>query len=221
LLDATVNRAVVRSRWFERPFNIGIPTGRASGFIVIDLDGDIGNESWRALERRNSPLPNGARNKTPHGQHLLFECPEERVPCSVGKLGPGIDVRGDGGFIVAPPSRGIDGQHYEVDEEGPPAPLPEWLRRLVVAAPNADRRPAAPASEWVRIARGVGEGERNQALTRLTGHLLRRNVDAYLVLGLAHAVNALNHPPLPAAEVDGIAESICGRDLRRRAEERT
>jgi hypothetical protein len=67
------------------------------------------------------------------------------------------------------------------------------------------------------VAAGVGEGERNVTLTRLVGHLLARDVDARLVLELAHTVNASRfRPPLDAREVARTVESVAGRELRKR-----
>jgi hypothetical protein len=63
---------------------------------------------------------------------------------------------------------------------------------------------------------GLIDGERNVGLTRLVGHLLAKDVDARLVLELAHAINARCRPPLEGREVDRVVASMCGRELRKR-----
>ena len=139
------------------------------------------------------------------------------MPNSAGLLGVGVDVRGEGGYVHAPPSVGANGRAYEPDERAPLADPPGWLLQRICEPQIGAQR--TPASEWVGIVRdGLNSGERNFGLTRLTGHLLARDVDARLVSELVHLVNARCRPPLPAREVDRLVASICGRELRRRRE---
>jgi len=204
-------------RWPES--NVAVATGRRSGLVVLDVDGDDGHDSLHELERRHGPLPDTPRVKTPRGgEHLYLAHPGGVVPPSVAKLAPGLDVRAEGACVIVPPSVGGNGRRYTWDvsplEVAPPA-MPAWLAELVVED-RGGRRASTPTSEWLRIAAGVAEGERNAALARLVGHLLRRDVDAELVAGLAQLVNARNRPPLACAEVERVVESIAGRELRRR-----
>jgi hypothetical protein len=85
-----------------------------------------------------------------------------------------------------------------------------------IAAPtNGDD--SAPSSEWRGRIKGVAEGVRNDTITRLTGHLLRRRIYPPLALELMHAWNATRcAPPLPANDVETIVNSIAGRELKRR-----
>lgn len=106
--DATTDEKKIHKWWQKWPeANIGIQTGSRSGFIVVDADGDKGLRTLANLERENGSLPSTLRSRTPSGGiHLYLEQPPDVIiPCSVGKLGPGIDVRGDGGYVVVPPSR--------------------------------------------------------------------------------------------------------------------
>lgn len=200
--------------WFEGVPDalLGIPTGKASGLVVIDVDGDEGWESLRDLEQKHAVMPRTASVKTPSaGQHFYFKWPGAEVRCSAGKLGPNLDVRGDGGYVCAPPSPG-----YEVDEQAPAAPLPSWLRELLVTPTNG--RPRTPPSEWVALLRdGATEGKRNDSLARIVGHLLRCNVHVDLVAELVHLVNRDRfRPPLARDEVDRVIASIAAAELRRR-----
>jgi hypothetical protein len=216
--DASLDPAAIR-HWFDRrrPPMLAIPTGARTRLVVLDQDGDQAIESRRELERRHAPLPRTASVVTPSGgSHDYFAHPGVEIPNSVGGLGPGLDVRGDGGYVIVPPSVAVTGRRYEIDEEAPPAPLPAWLLGLVRQPANENGR-AVPAAEWLRIVRdGLDDGERNQGLSRLTGHLLRRYVDVDLTAELVQLVNDRCRPPLPAGEVERIIDSIAGRELRRR-----
>ena len=216
LRDATTRVETIRVWWLRLPSNIGIRTGAASGLVVLDVDGEDGAESLRALEREHGALPRTASVVTPRGgSHFYFRHPGVDVPNSAGKLGVGVDTRGENGYITAPPSIGANGCRYEPDERAPLAEMPGWLLERLRTPQNAFRR--APASDWIAIVRdGLNEGQRNDGLTRLVGHLLRRYVDVDLVAEIAHLVSSRCRPPLDAGEVDRIIDSVAGRELRRR-----
>ncbi len=107
--DATTDARRVRSWWGRWPSaNIGIPTGERSGLLVLDVDRRSGGmESLAALERRNGPMPETVKARTGGGGvHLFFRFPAgQDVRNSAELLGPGLDVRGEGGYVVVPPSR--------------------------------------------------------------------------------------------------------------------
>jgi hypothetical protein len=212
LLDATTDLGLIAAWWEQQPdANVGVVTGRTSGLVVLDVDGDTGIDSLRNLER----LPATASVTTPRGGlHLYFQHPGIEVRNSAGQLGAGLDVRGDGGYVLAPPSQ-IAGRHYTPSDRAPLASMPEWLLERLSAPRDASHR--TPATEWIRIVRvGLPEGQRNAGLARIVGHLLRRYVDIDLTAELAHLINARCRPPLDTAEVDRIVDSIAGRELRRR-----
>jgi hypothetical protein len=100
--------------------------------VVLDVDrGGGGPESLAALEREHGPAPETARARTGGGgAHLFFGYPpgREEVPNSAGVLGPGLDVRGEGGYVVVPPSR-TRGAYGWVDGS-PPAEAAWLLERL-------------------------------------------------------------------------------------------
>jgi hypothetical protein len=218
-LNATTHIPQVR-RWWARWENalIAIPTGRVSKLLVLDVDGDEGRDALHDLERRHEPLPVTANATTPGGgEHFYFRYPAVEVRCSVSKLALHINVRGDGGYAIVPPSRLPDGRQYEFDRRGTVAPLPAWLLELLTAAGRTGQSATDP-SEWARMVRdGIDEGERNNQFARLAGHLLRKDLDSDLVLELLLLVNARCRPePLPADEVGRIVTSIAGTEARRR-----
>ena len=106
--DATTDSRVIE-RWWKRwpSANVGVPTGKKSGVVVLDVDVDDGPESLARLERAGAPVPKTARTRTGGGgSHLFFRYPRERdIRNSAGLLGLGLDVRGEGGYVVVPPSR--------------------------------------------------------------------------------------------------------------------
>lgn len=217
LLDATVDRDVIERWWARWPdANLAVRTGQVSRLVVIDVDGDVGAESLCDLEREHGKLPITTSVVTPRGgQHFYFQHPGVEVRNSAGGLGAALDVRGDGGYVVVPPSVGQSGRRYEPDERAPVAPMPAWLLERVTVQ-NGTARTAAPASAWIRMVRdGLPEGERNCGLARLTGHLLRRSIDVDLTSVLVHLVNQRCRSPLPAGEVDRIIDNIAGREARR------
>jgi hypothetical protein len=115
---ATCDLAQVTAWWDLWPeANIGIATGAGSGIFVVDVDAKNGGiESLAALEAENGPLPRTVEVLTGSGggsKHLYFKLPDSLIiRNSASKIAPGIDVRGEGGYVVAPPSRHVSGRCY-------------------------------------------------------------------------------------------------------------
>jgi Bifunctional DNA primase/polymerase, N-terminal/Primase C terminal 2 (PriCT-2)/AAA domain len=123
--DSTAELAQIERWWRHSPgANIGIATG--GGLIVIDVDGPGGEAALQALQGEHGPLPETATVKTSRGRHLYFRTPKDRhISCSAGG---GLDVRGDGGFVVAPFSQHISGHVYEwIGRTTKWAEAPGWL----------------------------------------------------------------------------------------------
>lgn len=157
---ARASEAEVRS-WAAKNANIGIATGAVSGAIVLDLDD---SEAIAEAERRGLPLTVSA--KTPRGHHLYFAHPGFTLGNRARVL-PGWDIRGDGGFVVAPGSYFVPTEEEIADGkiegayewENPPglfdlAPIPAWLLQLLDRDMGADRVRRAP------------KGTRNDTLNR-------------------------------------------------------
>lgn len=145
---ATVNGGLVQRMWDNYPdAMVGIPTGEQLGAWVLDVDvhkdenGNVinGYETLASLEDQHGVLPETARAKTAGGgTHYYFK----HVPSvrNRGGLGAGLDVRGSGGYVIAPGSRTGDGREYvwvDFDGEGLPEVVdaPEWLLELVTPPP--------------------------------------------------------------------------------------
>jgi hypothetical protein len=236
-LEATTEPHLLRWWWKENPdYNIGIATGTVSGVWVLDVDGPEGEAALRELELEHSALPATIEAITGGGgRHLFFKMANRTIRNSVNRVGDHIDVRGHGGYVVAPPSLHPSGRRYawSVDCAGAFADAPSWLIDKVAESSKARavRAPAAGASgsfavrapeDWrVLVQGGSAEGSRNDTVTRLAGHLLRRRVDPVVTLELLQAWNeARCTPPLPLAEVERAVDSICSAELRRRGLQR-
>jgi hypothetical protein len=125
---ATTNPATIRRYWTDPQRNIGISTGMASGVWVLDIDGVEGEASLRALEAKHGVLPKTRVSITSRGRHVWFAC-RAPIPSSAGRIGPRIDVRGDGGYVIAPPSIHESGHCYAFlgDPSAPIESAPAWL----------------------------------------------------------------------------------------------
>ena len=228
LRDATTDLRQVERWWVAGvPYNISIRTGEASGIVVIDVDPrHRGNETLAELEGRFGVLPPTWRFRTGGGgEHILFRHPGHRVQNGASKIGDGIDVRGDGGYIVGPGSRHISGRYYAVDVDHHPddvelAEMPAWLETMVSgpSKPNGTCAAALPENWRKLVAEGVTEGRRNEAIARLVGLLLRKHIDPLVALDLCRTWNTCRcRPPLDDDEVVTTVNSIVGRELARRA----
>lgn len=143
LKDATTDAEQIK-QWFSVPRNIGIATGAASGFWVLDIDGQPGEDSLNRLIANHGQLPVTLTHYTGRGKHYLFSMPEGKIPNRVSKLGQGIDCRGDGGYIVAAPSIHKNGNYYRFADPAPAiAPAPQWLVDAITAKPEPVTAPVA------------------------------------------------------------------------------
>jgi hypothetical protein len=184
LTAASTDHDTIRRWWRQWPTaNVAIRTGAASGLVILDIDPDHGGTAtFRLLVRQHGELLGGPTVRTGSGgAHLFFAHPGHRVRNSTGDLGPGVDIRGDGGYIIAPPSRHISGQTYIWETSGLELPaMPEWLlertREPSRSAPSG-REPIRidqAIEAWARAAledeaarvRSAPEGTRNNTLNR-------------------------------------------------------
>ena len=178
--------------------NIGIVTGKTSGIAVVDFDSP---EAFAEATRKG--LPSSPVVKTSRGVHHYCQYAEGvRNFQKRGDL-PGIDLRCDGGYVVAPPSIHSDGTRYEwlkgsaLGEVDFPT-LPEWL-----LAKNNDEKILLK-----QLYAGVAVGDRNNSLSRLAGSWVKDGLSLEECLENAKIVNARNNPPLPYEETVQVVKSI-------------
>jgi hypothetical protein len=220
--DATTDPGAIEAWWRRVPsYNIAVATGKVSGIVVVDIDNDDAEAELRKLELEHSTLPATVESITARGRHLFFKWPNQDVHNSAGKLGPGLDTRGSGGYVVVPPSLHPTGKRYcwSVDSASAFAEVPQWLLDKITAPAMVPGTllPATVTSYADRIRGGVAEGCRNNSLVSLIGHLLRSRIGAETALEIALLVNeARFRPPLSRAEVIATANSIAALELKRR-----
>lgn len=170
--------SVIDNWWKNWPdANIGLATGNASGFFVLDVDlHHGGKESMQELVKRYGSLPKTlASNTWDGGYHLFFKSPAFKVANRVNIL-PGIDVRGGGGFIIAPPSIHKSGSQYSWIKDFKDSPVndpPKWLLQLLF-----NKRFARGASK-IGQDKLVLESNRNSFLSGEAGKLRKMELDAY------------------------------------------
>jgi hypothetical protein len=229
LKNGSIDEATIRRWWQEEAplANVGVVTGRASGLWVLGPDGQQGIEALTELERIHGPLPATPRSRTGGGgRHYAFAYPPRgTINNAVNLHGLKIDVRGEGGFIVAPPSAHLSGGCYAWElgpDIGPLASAPDWLLSLVRQRSAVKERKGKSAgkegglvlrvlADDLRTAPGVAEGGRHDAALRLVGAHLGRGDGPDDVEALALAWAERCNPPLPAAEVVRIVRDLAGK----------
>ncbi len=184
-LDATSDPDVARARWAKTPrANIGAATGHKSNLWVLDIDPRHGgDEALVGLKAVHAPMPLTIEASTPSGgRHLYWRWNAEgpEIRCSAGRVGPGLDVRGESGSIVLPPSVLADGRGYRWVKNGATgfADAPEWLVNSALPPPppprpapkplngDVDRYCAAAITSELRLLEEAGDGQRNEQLNR-------------------------------------------------------
>lgn len=208
LNDATTNLARIRAWWQKHPqANIGLATGEISGIVVLDVDG---TEGFKSISGRPMPeTPKVSTGRVDGGIHYYFKHPGRKVKNSVKKVGPGLDIRADGGYVILPPSRHKSGTRYNwaepFDKDKLPD-MPEWLM-------NVTDEKASPISGNNDTEGQIEKGGRNVFLTSVAGTLRRQGFSyATIRAALIEHNNEKCFPPLDVEEVERIAESISQKD---------
>jgi hypothetical protein len=166
---ATTNPAQIRAWGQQYPgANWGVACGPGSGLWVLDVDGDSGAAALRELCREHGDdWLQTLTVMTAAGCHLYFRYPQGTViRNSAGKLAPGLDVRGEGGYVLVPPSVHPSGKVYEwLDPNLPIADAPSWLLRMVAAPPSSAVE--APGFSSGGAAGAKAHGSQNTCFTGL------------------------------------------------------
>jgi len=221
VLDATTDSTRISRWWTAAPeCNIGIATGAVGGFFALDVDGDDGELSLRRLEAEHGALPATIEVITGKGRHCFFRLGQHGpVKNSASAVAPGLDVRGDGGYVIAPPSIHPTGRAYawSVDSAAEFAEAPDWLHeRIHVDIAGAGK--GKPLEHWHRkLTSTVHNGERNATLASICGKLLHSGLDdVTLLYDVMLCVNAARcETPLAEAEVETVVASVLRTHLNR------
>lgn len=130
LKDASANPTQLQQWWTRWPdANIGIPTGRVSNLLILDVDSEEARRTYEGWEPRSDTFT----VRTGCGWQFYFAYPRDAdIRNSASKLGTELDIRGEGGYVIAPPSRHYSGKRYSVLHDIPVAATPNsLLERLI------------------------------------------------------------------------------------------
>lgn len=205
-------KAEITTWWHQWPAsNIGIITGAVSGIIVLDVDGPEGE---RTIKQKGLIIPPTVISRTGRGWHYIYKHPGFECRNFASKIGktilPNVDFRGDGGLIVAPPSKHVSGRHYTW-AMGPDmadiAPAPDWLLEMIQEQARAVAGGGRTLSkeDW---SKKLAEGERDVELTRRAGSLLAKMEPAEALTMLLAWNKEHCDPPLEDSLVQKIVDSI-------------
>ncbi|MCM3636378.1 bifunctional DNA primase/polymerase [Sporosarcina luteola] len=225
--SATTDARQIRKWWTKYPLaNIGVRTGKESNIFVLDVDikKDDGRKTLDELIYQFGKLPDTVQSITgSNGLHFVFKY-QDGIKNRVNFL-PGLDIRGDAGYFMAPPSQHQNGRIYTWELSSHPLKLgiakaPSWLTQMLIKPKNnngiVDKH---LSSHWQHLLRGLAEGEgRNNAAASISGHLFRRYVDPLLITEIMELWNERNSPPLSHNELYKTINSIAGLEIARRSD---
>jgi hypothetical protein len=193
--DSTNSREQIEEWWNQYPdANAAIATGKISGIVVIDVDGKQGARTLAELESKYGPLPQTLTAITGRGKHLYYHYPAEQDIRTSKKLGSGIDLKSDGGYVVAPPSVHPDGTIYKwLKESAEIAALPVWVISKLTETTDPK----------------ITAGQRHDAVKKFACELANAGKEEK---ELRQAVALFNrercNPPKPDAEVKDIVDWV-------------
>ena len=217
LKDATTDVATIRDGWHHNPmFNIGMSTGSVSGGVIVidvDLDDDSGKDGYEYLrqwEKEHGELPETVTAITGRGgMHLFYRVREEIRNTTNEELG--IDLRGDGGYVMLPPSVHPNGRRYEWEND--PEDFSIAYADSNVMAFIESVRPKNSGGKRFELNEEIRSGERNDVLFKYACSLQSRFLGDAEVTALVHEANRKRcKPPLSDDEVEKIINSALGYD---------
>jgi hypothetical protein len=220
---AATNPETIKRYWRIADRNIGIPTGSVSGVWILDVDGEDGEATLRGLQARLGALPRTREVITGGGRHLWFRYTGPIPSTADTRIGAGLHTRGDGGYVIAPPSVHESGALYVWKNSADQlAVAPDWLVKLARARPQSisERacanitRPNCQSGAYGRVAldreiemlAGTAPGGRNHALNRcafvlaqlVAGGELDRKLVVDRLLDASHRNGLINDDGLKA-----------------------
>jgi putative DNA primase/helicase len=205
--DASTDEAKIRLWWGTWvDANIGVVTGIGAGFFVLDVDPrEGGDKALASLEAKHGRLPlTRTADSGGGGVHYFFKYPNFHVKNSTGRLGTGLDIKGEGGAIVVAPSLHNSGKRYSWKNCAPIVEAPEWFLELLRHTQKLHANGSSAIGEI------IPEGRRNDSLTSLAGTMRRRGMGAEEIEAALFITNTKRcNPPMAEEEVRKIAVSVC------------
>ena len=207
------DEAEIEQWWRQWPrAGVGIITGKISNLVVLDVDTRKGADANAIFEQ----YPTGSVCRTGSGGgHFYYAYPsdQEHISNAVGRENGqpnGLDLRADGGYVVAPPTLHPSGQRYEWLDRHHPNPIPRDLLARVLPQPaTGNGKTDHPTEPWLAdVLAGVDEGGRNDAAARLCGYYFSKGMPADVVEHHLLLWNQNNQPPLSPGRIRLTVESI-------------
>jgi putative DNA primase/helicase len=196
---ATTEKDVIRA-WFsaKEEANVSIVTGTESGIFVLDIDGAEGLKTLRELEAKYGSLPVTVMFITGSGGlHYVFKHPGTHIPTKAS-IAHKIDVRGDGGQIIAAPSRHVSGGTYRLDPNAAPrgfeslpqvvrtvdvSEAPHWLLSLIVSSsPSSEHGSSGPRFDIQAALNGAPAGRRDETIFKLASKMRHEDIPLEMAL---------------------------------------
>lgn len=218
--NATTDRTTIEQAWDYRPnMNIGIATGGMSGaargaLLVIDLDVSAtkdGLETLHEWEAEHGELPETVTAITGRGGlHMLYYV-KEPFSCSTDE-DAGVDIRADGGYIVAPPSVHPDtGRTYEWENHPDDFEVAD-ADENVLAFVREHQKMKQPGERFKVPKEGIKKGSRDDTLMRMASSLQSQGWDDEAIRAAVEVYNEQRcQPPLAKANIERILKSVLGR----------
>lgn len=214
--NATTDEAQIRAWWgTNADYNIGLACGNGLAVIDIDLDelqDENGFATVIAWEREHGPLADTARALTgDNGMHVFYRVSEE-VRCSANKS-KGVDIRGDGGYVVAPPSIHPDtGTAYAWEKHPDECPIAEAdgnvMAFIASVRPNAEGTLGEGSDVGMTVPGEIGKGERNNTIFKLACSLQSKGLSDSAIMAAVKEENAAKcDPPLAVSELKKTVKS--------------
>ena len=195
--NASLDARQIAQWWTEKPdAQIGLATGEVNQLFVLDVDGPEGE---RAVEKMHLPETFTVGTRPGRFQYWFRQPDGVRSKCTASVLGPQLDTRGDGGYVIAPPSiHHVTGKPYEVVKNLPWAPAPmDLLEPRAVPASHSPNGDAIP------------QGRRHKTMLSIAGALRARGLSRETVLAELESANTrLCVPPLDAGEIQKLADYV-------------
>ena len=214
LKNATVKKDWIDAWWKKWPWaNVGIVTGQLSGIVVIDIDPRHGgNDALDDLFVKHGAFPETVEVMTGGGgRHFYFKAPSHQVKNSAGLIGSGIDVRGENGYVLAPPSEHISGNKYELEASSEPsmvglAEMPAWLFDYLnkpAPAKDVSVHHGEPGKSSI-----IADGGRDNFMIACAGAMRRWGMTYEAIVSALRIDNqARCNPPLEDKDIVRIARS--------------
>jgi len=215
---ASSDPEVVKAMWNRNPqANIAIATGRRSGFFALDVDlKEDGPERLKELEEEHGLLPDTIEAITGSGgRHIFFKYPECVTIKNEVRFDRGLDIRSDGGLIIAAPSLHASGGQYKWNTEFNPddyklAECPQWLLKLIIGSVSSKGDlERVYQGEKFHVNEIIPEGYRDNTLFKLGCSLRRKGLSPESIIQVLYTENEVRCiPPLPKEQVDAKIQSV-------------